>query len=162
MRNFKYVLLIVTSFISCKKEKETSVNFSEISSGTNYNLRCIYKHNQNEIFVGGGDDAHGILLLSTDQGSSFKTFNQSFTSRVNGIGFQTQQKVYVVCNNFLLMKSEDRGATWNKIEVTTPVPYQYQTNLYDVKFVNDSVGFICGGEEYSHGIIGRTNDGAAL
>ena len=161
MHFFRCFLLLSLFFTGCKKDNETQLNYNTVESGSGYDLRCIYMHNINELFVGGGDDTHGILLLSTDQGASFNNFNQPFTSRINNIVFSHPSKVFVTGNNFLLMRSDDRGVTWNKIENTTPVPYQYQTNLYDIKFINDTIGFFCGGEEFNHGVIGKTTDGGS-
>lgn len=161
MYYFKYALMLALFLSACKKEKESSLNFSEINSGTSYNLRCIFQHpyNGNEIFIGGGDNTHGLLLLSTNKGASFNIFSQPFPSRINAFLLKNSYFGFVVGNNFLLMKSIDRGETWKRIENTSPVPYQYQTHLYDIKFVNDSIGFFCGGQEYAHGIIGKTTDG---
>ncbi len=158
MTYFKLCFILALFFVGCKKENKTTLDYSEISSGTNFNLRCIYKFNNDTLFAGGGDDSHGIILISSNQGASWQVYSQSFFSRVNAVYFRNAMEGFAACNNFLLMKTNDGGVHWDSI-VQYWVPYQYQTNLYDVKFINDSTGFFCGGEEYGHGIIGRTTDG---
>ena len=157
MRQLQILFLLGLFFISCKKETESSIDFTEINSGTNYNLRCITRFNTDTLFASGGDDTHGIILISKDNGTSWNIFSTSFISRVNSVFFRNAMNGFAVCNNFLLMKTMDGGASWDSVELYH-VPYQYMTNLFDVKFINDSTGYFCGGEEYSHGIIGKTSD----
>ena len=150
-----YILCIGLLFVSCKKENQTSLDYAEIKSGTNHSLRCIYKFNNDTLFAGGGNDTRGIILISKNAGTHWELYSQSLISRVNSVFFRNAMQGFAACNNFLLMQTNDGGLHWDSIQ-QYHVPYQYQTNLYAIKFVNDSVGYFCGGEEYSHGIIGKT------
>lgn len=145
-------------FFACKKEKEVSLDYSEINSGTGYDLRCIYKLNDDTLYGTGGDKTHGIVLRSKDSGEHWEIISQAFTTRVNAIWFRNSLQAFAACDSFILMRSDDAGFTWHKVE-PPPVAYQYQNHLKDVKFLNESIGFLCGGEEYAHGIIAKTVDG---
>jgi photosystem II stability/assembly factor-like uncharacterized protein len=88
-------------------------------------------------FVAGQGLSDGIILKTTDFGNTWDTsiFNHMLTS----ISFPSPNIGYAVGDDGFIIKTIDSGMTWNA--QSSPV----FARLTDVYFLNDTLGFICGG-----------------
>ncbi len=96
------------------------------------------------------------LFRSTDNG---RNWNQVSTPAFQGVIelFVTESKkvIWAVGQNGQVSKSEDLGKTWNTIAFPANV------DLVNLHFVNDSVGYVCGGNTITadSGRVYRTRNG---
>jgi photosystem II stability/assembly factor-like uncharacterized protein len=165
-RNDFYVFIIFLFsiiFSSCKKEN-SSVVFSDVSSGTESNLYSVRKLNGDTIIACGGKDNHGIMLLSADKGNSWSKLNDSFDQVIYDVYFINGHLGFAGGGTPDVFKTNDGGKNWEKLSLPFPLtgfPLNYRTPLRKIFFVNDSLGFICGGGRFEAGIIFKTTDQGA-
>lgn len=99
--------------------------------------------------------ADGQIYLSKDQGKTW-TFNPNRPNNILSLWpTPNKEKVWAVGIHGLVANSLDGGSTWETM--TAPS----DTDLVRVKFLNDSLGFVCGGDAILHkwGKLYRTKDG---
>jgi photosystem II stability/assembly factor-like uncharacterized protein len=156
-----FIFLFVSSLVfSCKKEK-SDILFSAVDSGTSYNIYSVKKLNGDSIAACGGKDEKGIMLLSPDKGNSWQTLSTSFDQVIYDFYFINDHLGFAGGGNADVFKTIDGGKTWEKLYLPFPAtgfPVAYRTPLRKIFFVNDSLGFICGGAKFEAGIIFKTTD----
>jgi photosystem II stability/assembly factor-like uncharacterized protein len=100
----------------------------------------------NAVAVGHYYPSQGIIARTTDYGITWDT---TIVNKIlNAISFPSTQTGYIVGTNGTILKTTNGGLNW--IALASPTA----DNFNSVKFVNDSVGFICGGTK-----ILKTQDG---
>ena len=85
---------------------------------------CFDVNSQNEIFIGtGGDNTHGCIYKSSDNGQSWSVFYDFNGELIARIGITDSDKIFVSKGGIeQLVYSDDNGESWNIIE---PPPYAY-------------------------------------
>lgn len=160
-KKFIFLFIIISFsffYYSCKKEK-SSVVFSNINSGTDFNLYSIRKLRGDSIIACGGKNNQGILLLSKDRGNMWKTLNSTFDQVIYDVYFVNENLGFAVGATPDVFKTTDKGLTWEKLYIPFPdFPLAYRVPLRKIFFINDSTGFICGGGKFGQGIIFKTTD----
>jgi len=158
--SFIYFFLFAVVVSSCKKEK-SSVLFSAISSGTEDHLYSVRKLKGDTLMACGGNNDKGILLLSPDKGNSWSILNNSFDQPIYDFYFINGQLGFAGGEKAEVFKTTDGGKTCEKIPLPFPLtgfPLNYRLPLRRIFFVNDSLGFMCGGGKFEAGIIFKTID----
>jgi photosystem II stability/assembly factor-like uncharacterized protein len=153
-----FYLSFILIFISCKKEK-SSVLFSLVSSGTDYNLYSIRKLSGDTLLVCGGKDQAGIILKSNNAGSSWNLLSNNFDQVIYDVYFINKNLGFAVGGTPDVFKTIDGGNNWEKLYIPFPAfPLAYRVPLRRIYFVNDSLGFVCGGGRFESGIVFKTTD----
>lgn len=80
------LILLLTLFLSCKKEKLNLV-FEEINTPTNFNLNNLFVLNDNVVFACGGQTGNGVILRSSDGGQSWQLLNDQFDYNIHSLFF---------------------------------------------------------------------------
>jgi photosystem II stability/assembly factor-like uncharacterized protein len=154
------ILLFAFLFTSCKKEK-SSIQYSQISSVTESDLYSVLKISADTLVTCGGKNSKGIILLSTNKGNTWNILNDSFDQIIYDVYFINSQLGFAGGGNADVFKTTDSGKSWEKLYLPFPLtgfPPNYRTPLRKIFFVNDSLGFICGGARFEAGIIFKTTD----
>ena len=160
MQRAFFLVALLFIFSSCKKEK-SSVEFSSIVSGTDFNLYAIRKISGDSIIACGGKEEKGIVIISSDGGTSWSKLKDDFDQLIYDIYFFNNKLGFAAGGTPDVFKTTDGGITWKKLYLPFPVtgfPLAYRVPLRKIFFVNDSIGFICGGGRYEAGIIFKTFD----
>jgi len=118
--------------------------FTAIINGT-FNDLCFNAPN-NAVAVGHYYPSKGIIAKTTNFGVSWDT---TIVNKIlNAVHFPSSQIGYIVGTNGTILKTINAGLNWfSLISPTTD-------NFNSVKFINDTLGFICGGTK-----ILKTQDG---
>lgn len=160
---FKTIILVSISTLltgSCKKET-IPIAYTPIVSGVSSTIYKIKSVTPDTLYLCGGTDSSGFILLSTDAGKTWKNFENGFWERILDLDFANDSIVIATSKDINFFKSSDKGITW---KLVTPVAGQYplsayKANMYSIDMVNDTIGFACGGEYFQQGFIYRTIDG---
>jgi photosystem II stability/assembly factor-like uncharacterized protein len=129
--------------------------WQQIFSGTTDDLRSV-NFPSNDVgytiisVLGGGMSSSAGVLNYTFNGAD--TFNNSFITAeyLNDIFFVNDSTGWVVGKNGLIMKTNNRGASW-----TAQTPFNNLFEFRSIFFINDSIGWACGNE----GVIRKTTNG---
>lgn len=162
LQRLELILCLIAGFIllhsSCKKEK-SPIQFSSISSGTDFNLYSIQKFSGDTLIVCGGNDDNGIILRSADQGTTWNLLSNSFDQGIYDVYFLNNEFGFASGARANVFKTTDGGNTWEKIIISYPnYPVGKVAPLRKIIFVNDSTGFLCGGGRFEAGLIYKTSD----
>lgn len=150
--------LLMCPHLSCKKEK-SSLLFTAVESGTYNNIYAIRKLHGDSLIACGGENGKGIMLVSADEGISWKVWHSDFDQVLYDVHFVTAQTGFAGGGIADVFKTNDGGYTWEKLYIPFPAfPTVYRLPLRCIYFVNDSLGFICGGGDYQYGTIFKTTD----
>ncbi len=109
----------------------------------------------------GGKEGKGILLSSQDNGDSWSTLNNSFDQPIYDFYFINEQLGFAGGEKAEVFKTTDGGKNWEKVPLPFPLtgfPLNFRLPLRKIFFVNDSLGFMCGGGKFEAGIIFKTID----
>lgn len=82
-------------------------------------------------------------ISRTDGGSLWETIPKITNQDLNGQAKLNSEKAIIVGNQGIILKTENKGKTWRKIEVN------FTNNLKSVDFWNESIGFIVGEKGFS-------------
>ncbi|MEP7171219.1 MAG: YCF48-related protein [Bacteroidota bacterium] len=160
---FQYSIIPLLFFflvVSCKKEKSTIV-FTDVSPGTDFNIYAVRKLTDDTLMACGGKDNKGIVLRSADKGTSWSVLNDSFDQVIYDFYFINDHLGFAGGGTPDVFKTTDGGKNWEKLYLPFPLtgfPPNYRSPLRKIFFVNDSLGFICGGGKFEAGIIFKTAD----
>ena len=156
-------LLFFLFFIGCKKQKHVNVSWTKIESGTASDLKSIYFFPSSDtIFVCGGKrEANGIVLRSLDAGVTWQTVFESKFGSFNKLYFKNTKEGFVLSDFLDIYKTTDGGANWEHCAFTDTVNYNYKVVLRDLQFINDTLAFALGGDDFGNGIILKTTDNGA-
>lgn len=91
-------------------------------------IRCDYYNNENYIRASKTLDFLEVTKFSIG-------FNKHYTS----IFFVNENVGFLTCYDGSILKTTDSGETWNEININYDLP------LYDITFINESIGFAVGG-----------------
>jgi photosystem II stability/assembly factor-like uncharacterized protein len=154
------LLLLFTLFFSCKKSKLATIEWTKINSGTSLDLKSIFSFNLSDtVFVCGGNrEKEGIVMRSVDKGNSWQTVLQSNSISFNQLYFKNSQLGFVLGDFADIYKTTDGGNSWKHCVFRDSVSFNFKVVLRSIEFINDSVAFVCGGDDFGNGIILKTTD----
>ncbi|MFI5220204.1 MAG: YCF48-related protein [Bacteroidia bacterium] len=155
-----FFTFLSTLFFSCKKEK-SSLIFSSVSSGTDFNLHAIRSFQTGKLLACGGKENKGIILTSGDEGNTWSLLSDTFDQVIYDVYFFDELFGFAAGGTPDVFKTIDGGRSWEKLYLPFPAtgfPLAYRVPLRQIFFVNDSTGFICGGGRFEAGIIFKTTN----
>lgn len=143
----------------CSKEDQPVISFEELSSGTQSRIQSVKKLSAGTWIACGGKDNSGIVLLSENDGTTWKTLCNTFDQVLYDIYFTDSLTGYAGGGNAEIFKTEDGGQHWAKLWINVPAfPLAYRQPVRKIFAVSDSVIFFCGGGEFQAGMIIQTTD----
>lgn len=154
-------LLITIVFLSSCKKDSISIQYNSINTGITSDFYKIKKAGGDTIYLCGGNDTSGFILKSTDNGTTWKNFQNGFWEKILDLDFANNHTILAASRYINFFRTIDNGSTWQMITPSTDqYPLSgYEANLYSIDMVNDSIGYACGGQNFQQGFIYRTNDG---
>jgi len=138
------------------KTTDGGANWMSQGSGINDGLASVYFLNADSGFAVGW---YGKVIQTKDGGSYWDTSNYlPYKVSYSAIHFPSSEVGYIVGSPSIIAKTNYGGLVWETI-------FQDTNNYFlfnDVYFIDDSIGFVIGGENFTYaGIIFKTTDGGA-
>jgi ELWxxDGT repeat protein len=100
----------------------------------------------------------GVILNSDDNGQTWKKINSGIYNDFGRVQFTNSQTGYIMGQSQQMLKTEDGGNTW--FPLALPPSPQYASNLTNMYFVSDSVGYvITSSNAYNPSSILKTTNG---
>lgn len=153
LRSFIVWCSLLVFFSSCQKEKIT-FTFTELSSGTNYDLNNLFFLDDSTGYVCGGSRYEKGEILKTTNGG-FTWLNQSTTDMSKAlykITFPSHDTGFACGYDGKIFRTFDGGNYWE----------YFQSSLYrplrDLFMLNSQKGFCCGGDGFQSGCTLSTSD----
>ena len=124
-------------------------------------LSGIKKSNDSTYYLCGGSEGSGFILQSVDGGSTWQTLRNDFPWKIFDIDFMPSGRQVAVSEGINFNVTDDN---WFSYRYYTPSNDQfpqtgYDSDMFSVDMINDSIGYSCGGTVYQHGVIYKTTDG---
>lgn len=128
------------------------MQFQEINLGTGRDVNGIYFVNDSVGFAAGGERyTYGDIFKTTDGGNNWIAQNSGIPKAVYKPFFLNMDTGYAAAYEGKLLRTTDGGSNWQLYQ-------SYWLTARDIKFVNDSAGYACGGTGFGRGIIFRTTN----
>lgn len=133
------ILICICALFSCNKE--SSVNsvqqkgWFQQNSNTKNILLSVFFTNTNTGFIVGSS---GLILKTTNSGSSWTIKNSGTTNLLRSIFFLDSNTGYAVGDGGVILKSSNAGETWTLMNSLS------STNLYSIYFIDSEKGFAVG------------------
>jgi photosystem II stability/assembly factor-like uncharacterized protein len=157
MKPFIIIICFSIAFAGCAKEYQ-EIPYDKLETGYSFTLRDIAIIDTNKWIVCGGDNGFGMVLQTTDRGSTWIPSLTSFDNSINCIKFLNSDTGFAGDSDILIYKTIDGGHTWNPFYASS-WPLSVNRYLRDIWFINDSTGFVCGGKNFGNGVLFHTNNG---
>ena len=93
--------------------KYDGTNFTEISTGTNYDLFAIASDGTNLVIGGGQSNVGGVFKYSVDNGSTWN--NVSVTQRINSICYSNTYGLFFACGDIIVGKGLPGNMSWEEL-----------------------------------------------
>ncbi|MEO8149414.1 MAG: YCF48-related protein [Bacteroidia bacterium] len=138
-----------------------AVQFSAIETNTTDDLFKIKKADAHTFYLCGGVNGSGFIMKSIDAGATWTVAQNNFPGKIFDLDFINSQKMIAVSEMITFYLTGDEWQSWQYIiPPTGEYPLTgYDSEMFSIDMVNDSIGFSCGGKQYQHGVIYRTVDG---
>lgn len=94
--------------------KYDGTNFTEISTGTNYDLFAIASDSTNLVIGGGQSNVGGVFKYSVDNGSTWN--NVSVTQKISSICYSNTYGVFFACGDIIVGKGLPDNMVWEELE----------------------------------------------
>ncbi len=153
-------ILILNHFGACKKEQKANVSWEKIESGVQHPLRAIaaFANNDSVFVCGGTEGQEGVILLSQDGGSTWKTIFSLDKNAFYGLYFKNSLEGFALAEYSDIFSTKDGGQTWNRMLRNDTVAFRYRLKLRDFYFRDAQTAFCVGGNNFGSGTILRSND----
>ena len=154
---FIFILGFSVLFTACQKELPDHP-YAVFSTGLPGDVEAFSQNGADWIYACGGVPNDGWVIRSNDRGTTWQVVSRGFLNSLNCIWFVDELTGYAVDSDVLIFKTTDGGFTWTQF-YPDAWPLSVNRNLRSLCFVNDSVGFACGGKNFGNGLIYKTSDG---
>ncbi len=126
------------------KTTNQGLNWQQISIGYSFVMNSISFKDLSTGVIAGSD---GTIIKTTNSGENWFQI-KSGSETYNDILFKGNDTIFVIGKNGILLKSTNEGLNWQNIQINSV------RDLFNIKFLNNSTGFITGGN-----IFKTTNNG---
>ncbi len=148
---FMMVILLLLS--SCRKV-ENGLTWTAIDSQTPYRITSITQLNPSILYACGGQRySIGEVIKSEDGGQTWTSLDSVSPKILNDIEYFQDSTGLTVGYNGKMHRTFDLGRSWRFRQFYLWLP------LYDIEFVNDTLGFIAGARGQKKGTIMKTSTG---
>lgn len=143
-----YLLALLTA-ASCKKGTIEWKEVQKIETYTKNKLNEIHFTDNSYGYIAGGSRfLEANILSTTDGGNNWTTGSYPEAGKgMYGIGTAPSGRVMTIGFDGKLLYSDDKGATWNFVQLTPWFTYK------DVAFKSDNTGIVIGGNSFNSGMI---------
>ncbi len=126
---------------------------------TNDRIECIIYKSLNRVIAG---SYNSIVYRTTDAGINWTYQTISPPCRIHGMSFINENTGWLVgeihaIHGYVYRKTTNGGETW--YEPSAQYTF-YDNNLFDIEFVNENTGFVCGANP-DRAIIAKTTNGGS-
>ena len=90
--------------------------------------------------------------------TAWHIISSDFAKKLFAVHFYDEQNGIAAGSDYKIYFTSDGGSTWSEYWFNSFPSTEFQVTLRSIYFLNDSTGFICGGENFDKGIILRTNN----
>ncbi len=133
--------LLVGSNGTILKTIDKGLHWSSVPSGTTMSLLSISCKGSTCIATG----KNGIILRSADRGESWKSIPSGTEVDLYTVSWVTNSTLLVGGDSSAIYRSSDAGASWQFDQNIFIMPDKWTSaEIFDIQFVNDSVGYMCG------------------
>jgi photosystem II stability/assembly factor-like uncharacterized protein len=151
-------LFIILLLSGCAKDK-VDIKYEEFRMKDHINLKGIcFIDEQNGFLVGGEKGIAGALYETNDGGLSWN-ITQGFDKCLFDVSFVDAHTGYICGDSILIVRTEDGGESWNRMEYPWLPPDNYLLPLTHIEMIDDTVAFISGGAYFDRGLIFKTRNG---
>lgn len=138
------------------KTTDSGKNWSSVQTGISPSLNCIAAISENNIFM-----ARNELYHTTNGGANWASAGlDNIGSGIFDIKFLNANVGFIAKNG--IMKTIDGGTTWELVYDSANDPDYYALVFRKIEFVNNQIGYSCGGKTYDGSSVGtmvKTTDG---
>ncbi len=156
---FQLIWLVPFFFISCKKDiVEVAVQAQQVSSKNSRINDIFFTPNKNGFLVAGRRFERGEIYKTNDNGQSWDLIHEEGGS-IYDLYFLNDSVGFACGDWYLVLKTINGGDTWERTYgFAGLIDSNRWYNLKSVLFLNDSLGFIVGGQNFNSGMIGKTTN----
>ena len=163
LRNFFHIALLPIAlilFFSCSKQKEENLPWTYSAVPQKIPLYDISFVNDSLGYCCGGITGEGYVFKTIDAGKNWFLSNKVDRRKLFGIHFLDEQNGWIAGDTLYMGYTHNGGKNWHFYWLADNVPTHgfNRPRLSNFNFLNDSIGFVCGGENYNKGIVYRTRD----
>ncbi len=154
------ILLSLMFFTSCEKHQEEKLLWQHSAVPSPTPLNDIFFVNDSLGFCCGGITGKGVVYKTIDGGKSWDLNHEVNRCNLFGVYFTDEKTGWIAGDTLYLAYTKDGGESWwfYWFRDNVPTHVMNRSRLSSFCFVNDSVGFVCGGWHYNKGIVYRTRD----
>ncbi len=138
-----------------------AIFWTDVPTPINRQFNKVFFQNAQTVFIVGGTvprtDTIQTILKSTDSGKTWNILRDQQGYWLSGVYFTKNNIGIAVGEKGTILKTTNGGLNWTNI--TPPVFRDFKA----IKFINDTIGYIVGGENFTNNIstILRTTDGGS-
>jgi photosystem II stability/assembly factor-like uncharacterized protein len=153
MKFNKLIAICVVFFLisSCSKDHEL-LPFSSTQLDPAIDFKGIHLTSSGKIYVSGGNPEFGVIYESIDNGLTWKDKQTYFDKWINDIWINDQSDGICIDQDVLIYRSTNEGDSWKQY-FPEEWPLSVTRNLRDVIQIDSSSYFICGGKNFSNGLV---------
>jgi photosystem II stability/assembly factor-like uncharacterized protein len=161
----KYALLIYNMiflfvFFSCKKEKQSEINYTAINIGEPINIQHImFIDNSLGFACGGLKQKYGRIYKTTNGGASWQNIYSGSGNCLYNVSFVNDSLGFACGENLLLLKTINGGQTWvNQHDWQGQPPAAFNSTLRSIFCVDNENIYVAGGNGFEIGLSYKTYD----
>ena len=148
---YRTFCLISILFYSCSKDHDL-LPYSSTQLDPAIDFKGIHLTTSGKLYVSGGNPSLGVIFESNDNGLSWIDKQTYFDKWINDIWVNDQNEGLCIDQDVLIYRSVDEGSSWNQY-FPEEWPLSVTRNLRDLIQVDSSKYLICGGKNFSNGLI---------
>lgn len=167
LRFWQNFWLLLSVFIFCNSCSKKTLDYEWFNVDTNnmYNTQTwwgVHFTSADTGYVCGGTQyAQSVVLKTTNGGTTWTEQPTNVGKILFDITFVTPQVGYASAYDQQIVKTTNGGATWQVIPLQAPFLNKSWQPLRSIFFVNDTLGYVAGGQGYQSGILFKTTNGGA-
>ncbi len=154
--------IIIISVWSCKKQEKLNIPLENISLDEQITIRDIrFINDQIGFACGGVRDESGYVFKTIDGGATWSTFTMPFPKCVYSIQVFSEDTIMVGADDTFIFYTTDGNNWQTQWHDSEELPFHENNRpaIKNIQFLNDTLGYFVGGENFNKGVIYKTIDG---
>ncbi len=155
---FLFIFLFSALFTGCKKNSlNPALTVIDTPVNTKIYKSCWFNADVG-FFCGGEKTTSGYIYYTTDGGQNWTNVYQNTSAHLTDIFFINDSVGYCCGDNLVLLKTQNKGITWQHINLNTNYSYFTKGTLRGI-FGNENCVLLVGGKNFNVGTAIRINNG---